>query len=248
MSIKLMSIIFEMDFKNSNSKFVLLALADHENDLIDDRCFPSASLLSKKCSLSKSSVFRALNDLENLGYIKRINQKNNKNGNLSNLYKIILPYVFKMVEKGIPSVTQTLPLVSDRHPPSVRQTLPLVSQCDTNHKSLTIKESYIRESDIKDVFIFWQTATGKSHWGLTNERGSKIRSVLTKGIKYNGVQKTLSPEELKKMITQHLEDEWWVNQGLIDIPTIFTEKRITMFIEGRLNISHKKNTLKFEVV
>ncbi len=68
-------------------KLVLLALADHANDE-DFTCFPSVRQLSLKTNMARATVFRALESLEGMGLIKRINRKASKVVQMSNLYEL----------------------------------------------------------------------------------------------------------------------------------------------------------------
>lgn len=52
------------------------------------KCFPSVKTISEDLSFSKSTVFRALNDLEKAGLIKRRERYRTSGGRSSNLYLI----------------------------------------------------------------------------------------------------------------------------------------------------------------
>ena len=71
MSIALMTIAWKSDC-HSGRKMVLLALCDNAND--QGECYPSISMLSKKCSMSERSVFSHISDLEKSGAIRRENR------------------------------------------------------------------------------------------------------------------------------------------------------------------------------
>ena len=68
MSIKLMCAAFDTDVP-ATQKLVLLALCDNAND--QGHCFPSVSLLERKCSLSDRTVQTAIGWLEKHGYLTR---------------------------------------------------------------------------------------------------------------------------------------------------------------------------------
>ena len=51
-------------------------------------CFPSVKTISEDLRLSKSTVFRALNDLENSGLIEREERYRTSGGRSSTLYRI----------------------------------------------------------------------------------------------------------------------------------------------------------------
>lgn len=68
MSIKLMCSAFEADIP-ATQKLVLLALCDNAND--QGHCFPSVSLLERKCSLSDRTVQTSISWLEKHGFLTR---------------------------------------------------------------------------------------------------------------------------------------------------------------------------------
>lgn len=68
MSIKLMCAAFDADIP-ATQKLVLLALCDNAND--QGQCFPSISLLERKCSLSDRAVQSSVSWLEKHGYLSR---------------------------------------------------------------------------------------------------------------------------------------------------------------------------------
>lgn len=51
-------------------------------------CFPSAQTIALDLSLSKRTVFRALNDLESNGLIEKKQRTRNNGGSSSNLYRL----------------------------------------------------------------------------------------------------------------------------------------------------------------
>ena len=51
-------------------------------------CFPSVKTIAKDLRLSKSTVFRALNDLENAGLIEREERYRISGGRSSTLYRV----------------------------------------------------------------------------------------------------------------------------------------------------------------
>lgn len=52
------------------------------------KCFPSVKTISEDLSVSKSTVFRSLNDLEKAGLIERRERYRTSGGRSSNLYLI----------------------------------------------------------------------------------------------------------------------------------------------------------------
>ena len=55
----------------------------------DNTCFPSVKTISQDLHISKSTVFRALSELENAGLIQRIERFRNSGGRSSTLYKLL---------------------------------------------------------------------------------------------------------------------------------------------------------------
>ena len=70
MSIKLMTAVWEREDLTSTQKLVLLAMADWSND--HGFCWPSVDQLSKKTSMAGRSVQRLIRDLEELGFVRRV--------------------------------------------------------------------------------------------------------------------------------------------------------------------------------
>lgn len=70
-SIALMTLAWKSDYP-TGKKMILLALCDNAND--QGECYPSVSMLSKKCSMSERSVFNHIAELEKEGAIQRENR------------------------------------------------------------------------------------------------------------------------------------------------------------------------------
>ena len=66
-----MTLAWKSDIQ-SGRKMVLLALCDNANE--QGECYPSISMVSKKCSMSERSVFNHIAELEKSGAIKRENR------------------------------------------------------------------------------------------------------------------------------------------------------------------------------
>lgn len=69
MSIKLMNAAWELQMP-AGQKFVLVALCDQAGDSGD--CFPSIATIARRCSMGERSVQRHIRDLEDAGYLERI--------------------------------------------------------------------------------------------------------------------------------------------------------------------------------
>ncbi len=64
-------------------------------------CFPGVGTIASECNISKRTVQRALNDLEETGFLVRESRFHEKGGQRSNLYRINENIV---VDKGIEEV------------------------------------------------------------------------------------------------------------------------------------------------
>ena len=97
---------------SSTQKLTLLALADRHNP--DLGCFPSISKMCHDTELSRSTVIRCIQYLEHTGLIKKQKAQRENGSDTSNRY--FLGFETGVSPRHPPSVTETLPLVSDRHP------------------------------------------------------------------------------------------------------------------------------------
>ena len=94
MSMYLTAAAFKIDVGNPLTKLVLLKLADNAND--NGECFPSYGYIAEQCEMSKRSVIKHIQVLEEKGIITRVHRKN---GHLhkSNVYKMNFEFSGKAV-------------------------------------------------------------------------------------------------------------------------------------------------------
>ena len=85
MSFILMAHAMKLEIPDPYAKWLLLCLADYANEETRS-CFPSVKTLSKRTSISESTLYVKLNWLEKHGYISRISGTHNK----SNIYTVNL--------------------------------------------------------------------------------------------------------------------------------------------------------------
>ena len=85
MSFILMAHAMKLEIPDPYAKWLLLCLADYANEETKS-CFPSIKTLSKRTSISESTLYVKLNWLEDHGYISRISGTHNK----SNIYTVNL--------------------------------------------------------------------------------------------------------------------------------------------------------------
>jgi len=101
MSIRLMSIAWELDIPITD-KMVMLCLCDFAND--HGECWPSASTIARKCSLTERSVRRIYNDLK----ARNLLQITERNGTSS---------VFKVTPDTVSPLTLTTQPLTQCPPP-----------------------------------------------------------------------------------------------------------------------------------
>jgi len=96
MSIKLMSVVWELDLP-PGEKLVLLALADQASDA-GVQCWPSVATIAKRSGQGERTVRRALADLEKQGHLTR----NHRDGNSTQ-------YHVHPCQTGTPAIPAPLP-------------------------------------------------------------------------------------------------------------------------------------------
>ena len=107
------NMIFEQNI-SSQAKLIYLYLcrcADEEG-----HAFPSFKTIADKCTISRSSVIRAIKELIDIGLLEKNKRVRANKSQASNLY-----YIFDE-PNTIPSVTETPPSVTETLPPSVTET------------------------------------------------------------------------------------------------------------------------------
>lgn len=89
MSMLLMVQAMKVEVGNAARKLVLLKLADNAND--DGRCWPSYDTIAKHCEMSKRTVMRHIQQLEEDGFLTITHRKKEgSNENKSNIYTLKL--------------------------------------------------------------------------------------------------------------------------------------------------------------
>lgn len=117
------NMIFDLEI-SEHAKITYLYLCRCADD--EGQSFPSYNTIASRCSFSRSTALRAIQDLQEIGLLSVENRKVRKHGkltNTSNLYVLYdSPNEGVVSHRHHPSVTQTPPLVSEGHHPSVTQT------------------------------------------------------------------------------------------------------------------------------
>lgn len=139
MSIKIMSMVWDIDLGNPIRKLVMLKLADNAND--HGVCWPSMSKIADQCNCSVRSVGRHIDDMANEGMIlikKEIGRHNT--------YVIQTGVIESLVtESRTTSDTESCVPVTESHVP--------VTQWPTNHKEPSLEPSKNHQVDIWPDFI-----------------------------------------------------------------------------------------------
>lgn len=73
----------------SRAVSVYMYLADRANK--DGQCYPAIPTIAYETKLSRSTVKRALDDLQRAGFLTRESRYRGKGGNSSNLYTLKMP-------------------------------------------------------------------------------------------------------------------------------------------------------------
>lgn len=89
MSFEAMAWAVKQETANSGQKLVLMILADYANSETG-QCNPSHTKLADKCCMSVASIKRHIDDLEGLGFLKKVNVYKD-NIQKSNQYILALP-------------------------------------------------------------------------------------------------------------------------------------------------------------
>ena len=129
MSISLMTEAWKADMP-SGRKFVLLSLCDNSND--QGECFPSISMISKRCSMSERAVQGHIRDLEKLGILNCIERAGR-----SNIYRINPRRFCTPADSAPPQILHPTPADSAPPPPQILHPTPADSA------PITIKEPSI---------------------------------------------------------------------------------------------------------
>ena len=155
-------------------------------------CYPSISKLTKDTALSKSSVIRAIKDLEELKLVSKVNRfkGNEKTTNLYTVYTLSLDVASVSVTQP-PSVSVTPPSVSVTH-----RTQPLNSTNYINSTSITIT------SFIKD-FIEYFNLKANTNFRVTKQKEDKIKTRL----------KTFTYAEIRTATDNMLADPFYLGKN-----------------------------------
>jgi hypothetical protein len=150
MSVKALAWAFEKKIGDPYAKLILLALADFASDAGD--CWPSTDTIADKSGCSQRSVFRKLDELAQLGLLKKTERFTDR-GQTSNFYILNVnnldPQAFEVGGDSLsyppsPAVIPPMTLRSYRYEPSLEEEsknhIPL-KEADSQDSSVDKKES-----------------------------------------------------------------------------------------------------------
>ena len=132
---------------------ILIDMANYK----DYTCFPSTKYIAEKINISTRTVFRALNELEALGFIKRLArfEKDKDNRQTSNIYTLIIPV--EEIE-DIKKETENMTFVYDKSKNQEKEAqIPYEEEDNKNDEELLTKEekdkymNYARSELNKDL-------------------------------------------------------------------------------------------------
>lgn len=86
MSVHVSSAVWKITGISPSQKLILLKLADHADD--DGRCWPSIRRMSQETCLGKSTVFRQLREMEEAGWLQRVQR-----AETSTVYRLMLSQI-----------------------------------------------------------------------------------------------------------------------------------------------------------
>ena len=144
------------------AKIVLIQLADFHNKE-SGQCNPSAQRLADECEMGRSTVFRHMTDLEELGLLTRVNRGDGKGGRSSSQYNLHLDIVLgassKHMEKSQIGTGGKVPKTGGKSPTCGTGVVP---NRDRNLTIEPVKEPCVPKADphtenLTDYFLdFWE--------------------------------------------------------------------------------------------
>ena len=155
MSFILMAHAMKLEIPDPYAKWLLLCLADYANEETRS-CFPSVKTLSKRTSISESTLYVKLNWLEENGYISRISGTHNK----SNIYTVNLGVLREsegVLRQTDTNLSSNLSKTNRRRRKSLNDGWKPSSKCLSNLKEKYGEIDYDNETD---KFINYHLAKG----------------------------------------------------------------------------------------
>lgn len=196
---------------NGNQGFVYLYLTRCANN--STAAFPSLNNIAKNCGISRPTVIKTLNELENVGLLKKVKRWTKETGNQSNVYTVINPVV-KEIGKGSKDILQ-----------GVVKDLDGGSKEDLPYKELPYKEPVDKElyiNNIDEFNQFWELYPKKNgkQKALKKWKSYKIdiNEVLKGTQRYIDYCKSFEPNRYYMdgstfVNNRSWEDDWEITKG-----------------------------------
>jgi DNA-binding MarR family transcriptional regulator len=171
MSVKVMDWALKQPLRGFQ-KAVLIVLAYHADDA--GKCWPGIALLATECGISRSSVTRHIHSLEDAKLLSKESRRDAKGYRRSNVYQLDVAHSVNSLHRDNqcrdiqPSGLESL---------SVSLTQAKVSRCHGNIIEQSLEPSK-EQSDVSQIFAYWQTALGHPKAKLDEKRRRKIKQAL----------------------------------------------------------------------
>lgn len=88
MSVKIMSMAWEIEGLTSTQKLILLKLADNASD--EGYCYPGIKIIEKHTGLSRRAIQCGISELEKIGYLQKSSRFNDQGRQTSNGYTVLI--------------------------------------------------------------------------------------------------------------------------------------------------------------
>lgn len=177
---------------SANAKLVRMCLAMHA-DHHDRRAFPSLNRIAKECSISKSSVIRAIKELEDKGWIKRQQRKLASSNYVSTVYLLLAP---PNMETNLPSDNEGC--VSEKQPVSERTGL---SSADTTFSAMGVVSQENNPIHGEMGSVIENQGLSPCDIGVVSQgQGGCVTSGLEQD-PYNKIQRTTTNEQTAAMVS-----------------------------------------------
>lgn len=150
MSVKALGWAWDADLNDPLAKLVLLAVADHYNESMQ-QAWPSVNRLSKMCGCSRATTLRKLKFLEENGFVKR-----QRRFNKSNIYVLILT---SQPDTPYHTDTSNTPLEVSQCDPNLYNNLTIINKSEKfkpQRKTLSDKQKAFAEQVAQKMFAAYK--------------------------------------------------------------------------------------------
>ena len=217
MSVKAISWALDLELK-PGPKLVLVVLADYADD--NGYSFPSATTLARRASVSRSTLFRLLGELEDMGLLARERRRLGSGASTSNGYRLNPAPPCQIdtpprVTGDTPPVSTVTPLIDPPSEPPVTTTararqMPVGMTWDNGHslkalaRGVDVEVEFAKFTDFHlskgSRFVDWSRAF---HTWLNNARPERTyappqAAPVTPGHRMQSVMNIQDPRETRK--------------------------------------------------